>query len=44
MDIEGQIALVSCAGIGLAARIVGREGKLSIALFRKVIEVNLFGR
>jgi len=35
--------VVSCAGIALAARIVGREGKVSIALFRKVIEVNLFG-
>lgn len=34
---------VSCAGIGLAARIVGREGKLSIVLFQKVMEVNLFG-
>lgn len=35
--------VVSCAGIGLAARIVGREGKVSIVLFQKVIEVNLFG-
>ena len=35
--------VVCCAGIGLAARIVGREGKVSIVLFRKVIEVNLFG-
>lgn len=34
---------VNCAGIGVAARIVGREGKTSIPLFRKVIEVNLFG-
>lgn len=34
---------VSCAGVGLAARIVGREGKTSIPLFRKVIEVNLMG-
>ncbi|MFT5870035.1 MAG: NAD(P)-dependent dehydrogenase (short-subunit alcohol dehydrogenase family) [Paracoccaceae bacterium] len=34
---------VNCAGIASAARIVGREGKTSIALFRKVIEVNLFG-
>ena len=34
---------VSCAGIASAARIVGREGKLSIELFRRVIEVNLFG-
>ncbi len=35
--------VVNCAGIALAARIVGREGKVSIVLFRKVIEVNLFG-
>ncbi|MEM0949298.1 MAG: SDR family NAD(P)-dependent oxidoreductase [Pseudomonadota bacterium] len=34
---------VNCAGIGPAARIVGREGKLSVELFRKVIEVNLVG-
>ncbi|MCG6901169.1 MAG: SDR family NAD(P)-dependent oxidoreductase [Rhodobacter sp.] len=34
---------VSCAGIGLAARIVGREGKTSIPVFRKTIEVNLIG-
>lgn len=35
--------VVNCAGIGVAARIVGREGKVSIPLFRKVIEVNLIG-
>ncbi len=35
--------VVNCAGLGLAARIVGREGKTSIPLFRKVIEVNLIG-
>ena len=35
--------IVNCAGIGLAARIVGREGKTSIPLFRKVIDVNLIG-
>lgn len=34
---------VSCAGIGLAARIVGREGKLSLDLFERVIRVNLIG-
>lgn len=34
---------VNCAGIGLAARIVGREGKLSIDLFERVIRVNLIG-
>jgi NAD(P)-dependent dehydrogenase (short-subunit alcohol dehydrogenase family) len=34
---------VNCAGIGHAARIVGREGKTSLDLFRRVIEVNLIG-
>lgn len=34
---------VSCAGIGLAARIVGREGKLSTDVFEKTIRVNLMG-
>lgn len=34
---------VNCAGIGVAARIVGREGKVSTSLFRRVIEVNLLG-
>lgn len=34
---------VNCAGIGLAARIVGREGKLSLDLFERVIRVNLTG-
>lgn len=34
---------VNCAGIGVAARIVGREGKLSTDLFSKVIAVNLIG-
>lgn len=35
--------VVNCAGIGIAARIVGREGKVSTPIFRKVIEVNLLG-
>ena len=34
---------VNCAGIGVAARIVGREGKLSIDMFERVIRVNLIG-
>ncbi|SMX50195.1 SDR family NAD(P)-dependent oxidoreductase [Maliponia aquimaris] len=34
---------VSCAGIGLAARIVGRDGALSTGLFEKTIRVNLMG-
>ena len=35
--------IVNCAGIGRAARIVGRERKLSIDLFEQVLRVNLFG-
>ena len=35
--------LVNCAGIGLAARIVGREGKLSTDIFKKTININLIG-
>lgn len=35
--------LVNCAGIGMAARIVGREGKLSTDVFSKTIQVNLIG-
>ena len=35
--------LINCAGIGLAARIVGREGKLSTDVFQKTIQVNLIG-
>lgn len=34
---------VSCAGIGLAARIVGRDGVLSTELFERTIRVNLMG-
>ena len=35
--------LVNCAGIGPAARIVGREGPIPLDAFRQVIEVNLIG-
>lgn len=34
---------VNCAGVGLAARVVGREGKLSTDVFDKTIKVNLYG-
>ncbi|MEP3677251.1 SDR family NAD(P)-dependent oxidoreductase [Sulfitobacter sp.] len=34
---------VNCAGIAPAARIVGREGKLSIGVFDKTVKVNLLG-
>ena len=41
----GQLAriIVNCAGIAPAARIVGREGRLSCELYQKVISVNLIG-
>ena len=35
--------VVNCAGVGLAARIVGREGKPSFDVFQKTLSVNLFG-
>ncbi len=35
--------LINCAGIGPAARIVGRDGPLALSAFRQVIEVNLIG-
>ncbi len=35
--------LVNCAGIAPASRTVGRQGPHSLALFQKVIQVNLIG-
>ncbi|HEX9858942.1 MAG TPA: SDR family NAD(P)-dependent oxidoreductase [Paracoccaceae bacterium] len=35
--------VISCAGIASAARIVGREGKLSIDVFERTLRVNLLG-
>ena len=35
--------LATCAGIGTAARIVGREGPMPLADFERVIRVNLVG-
>jgi NAD(P)-dependent dehydrogenase (short-subunit alcohol dehydrogenase family) len=34
---------VNCAGVGWAARVLGREGPHDLGLFRKVVEVNLIG-
>ena len=39
----GPRVAVNCAGIGIAARIVGREGKLAIDVFERVLRVNLLG-
>jgi NAD(P)-dependent dehydrogenase (short-subunit alcohol dehydrogenase family) len=36
-------AAVNCAGIGAAMRTITREGPMPLALFSKVIEVNLIG-
>jgi NAD(P)-dependent dehydrogenase (short-subunit alcohol dehydrogenase family) len=36
-------ALVHCAGIGTAARIVGRDGPMPQSDFERVVRVNLFG-
>lgn len=35
--------MVSCAGIGTAARILPRDGALPIALFERTLHVNLLG-
>src|ERR1700733_5067120 len=35
--------LVNCAGIGVAKRVLGREGPMPLADFDKVIRVNLIG-
>jgi NAD(P)-dependent dehydrogenase (short-subunit alcohol dehydrogenase family) len=34
---------VNCAGVGAAMRTVTREGPMPLAIFRKVIEINLIG-
>src|SRR5271163_3790254 len=35
--------LVNCAGIGVAKRVVGRDGAMPLGDFEKVIKVNLIG-
>jgi NAD(P)-dependent dehydrogenase (short-subunit alcohol dehydrogenase family) len=34
---------VNCAGVGVAARVLSKEGPMSLGLFTKVIQVNLIG-
>jgi NAD(P)-dependent dehydrogenase (short-subunit alcohol dehydrogenase family) len=34
---------INCAGVGIAERVVGREGPHALAHFAKVIEINLIG-
>jgi NAD(P)-dependent dehydrogenase (short-subunit alcohol dehydrogenase family) len=36
-------ALINCAGIGVAQRVVGRDGPMPLGQFEKVIRVNLIG-
>jgi NAD(P)-dependent dehydrogenase (short-subunit alcohol dehydrogenase family) len=36
-------SVVNCAGIGSAARILGKKGRHDIALYTKVIQINLIG-
>src|SRR5215213_9566204 len=35
--------LVNCAGIGVAKRVIGKEGPMALGDFEKVIKVNLLG-
>lgn len=42
-EFGGLQCAVTCAGVLAAARAVGREGPHDLALFRRVIEVNLVG-
>ncbi|HXQ50364.1 MAG TPA: SDR family NAD(P)-dependent oxidoreductase [Stellaceae bacterium] len=35
--------LINCAGIGVAGRIVGRDGPMALAEFKRVIDINLIG-
>jgi len=40
---DGLRILVNCAGIGPAARLIGRDGPMPLADFERVIRVNLIG-
>jgi NAD(P)-dependent dehydrogenase (short-subunit alcohol dehydrogenase family) len=42
-QLGGPRVVVNCAGVANAARMVGREGKLAVELFERVIRVNLIG-
>ena len=43
VDGGGLHVAISCAGIGVAERVVGKDGPHSLAAFNKVIQVNLIG-
>lgn len=42
-EFGGLDLAVTCAGIGTAARLIGRSGPMSADFFRRMIEVNLVG-
>ena len=42
-DLSPVRILINCAGIGIAGRVVGREGPMALADFERVISVNLVG-
>ncbi|HEX2916213.1 MAG TPA: 3-hydroxyacyl-CoA dehydrogenase [Chloroflexia bacterium] len=42
-DFGGLHVAINCAGIGVAERVLGKEGPSSLASFNKVIQVNLVG-
>jgi NAD(P)-dependent dehydrogenase (short-subunit alcohol dehydrogenase family) len=47
LDVAGRLGqlrvVVNCAGIGTAARVVGRNGPFPLDVFRRTVEVNLIG-
>ena len=44
MDAFGAIHIaVNCAGVGTPAKVLGKEGPMSIDLFNKVVQINLIG-
>lgn len=44
VDFLGEVnAVVNCAGIGIAEKVLGKKGVHNLALFSKVIQVNLIG-
>ncbi|MDQ1147536.1 3-hydroxyacyl-CoA dehydrogenase/3-hydroxy-2-methylbutyryl-CoA dehydrogenase [Bacillus sp. SORGH_AS 510] len=43
-EFMGEVnAVVNCAGIGIAEKVIGRKGAHNLSLFSKVINVNLIG-
>ncbi len=43
LDQPGLRVSVACAGVGTPERLLGREGPHTLEVFRRVLEVNLFG-